>query len=166
MRIEIPVLVLLAITSIAVASDGMPETGDAVNIEFGIRNAAGVPTREFRQGETVRFVFHVHNAGAEALQLAYTFPPHGVAVSKGGNSVWQAWSGRMFAQVIRTQDLPPGETAEFFIDWNLASNDGEPIPAGSYEAKAAFNAFLQPGNRRLTPDLPPLTITVEQGVLE
>lgn len=159
MRMKIAVLILLLTGCMAMTS---VNGSDNAGIEFAMLDAAGEPAREFRQGETVRLVFCVKNTSTKPLRLAYTFPPHDVAVlpSKHEAPAWQAWSGKMFPQVMRTEPLPPGGSLEFFIEWNLDSNNGAPLPAGAYRVQPRFAAFVQPGNRRLAPELRPLEITI------
>ncbi|HEX7047140.1 MAG TPA: BsuPI-related putative proteinase inhibitor [Gammaproteobacteria bacterium] len=158
-------ILLFASTPVAADDASLPETaGDAMNVEFSIQDAAGVPTLEFRQGETVRFVFRVQNNARETQRLAYTFPPHDVAVvSASGDPVFSAWNGKMFAQVMRVEAVPPGESLEFFIEWKLESNDGVAVPPGDYRVETEFNAFVQPGNVQLSLDAPHANITVTEA---
>lgn len=162
-------ILLFASMPLAAGDVESPETeGDAMNVEFSILNAAGVAVQEFRQGETVRFVFRVENNGGETQRLAYTFPPHDVAVvSASGNPIFSAWNGKMFAQVMRVESLPPGDSLEFFIEWKLESNDGVTVSPGSYRVEAEFNAFVQPGNVQLSLHTPAAKISViEKGKLQ
>jgi len=157
MSMKTILFLLLAGMPVAAANDA----GETVHVAFAIENAAGEPVQSVRQGETLHFVFRVQNSGAAAVRLASTFPPHDVAVLRAADNdpAWQAWSGRMFPQVMRVQELAPGESAEFVIEWRLAANGGEPLPAGNYLVRPAFRAFI--GDRAIAFDAQLREITIE-----
>lgn len=81
-------------------------------------------------GNGVTFTYAVTNGDSEPVEL--TFRDSGkvdVAVRDGDREVWRWSDGRMFAQVVETVELAPGEQFEVEAEW--------PDPAsGSYEAVA------------------------------
>lgn len=129
-----------------------------VSVEFRIENGAGAPASRFSTHDTARFVFELRNDGQHAQRLAFTFPPHRVSVARDGQVVWQAFHGQMFPQVMRTQELPPGETIEFAVEWNIHEHDA--VTAGVYTVQPEFIGFLQPGNRPVRPAFEPLALTL------
>jgi len=137
---------------------GEPETEGDVLVEFSVENAAGDATRDFRAGETIRFVFAVRNRSRAPRQLAYTFPPHRVEVLRSKEPVWQAWQGRMFPQVMREQHVPVGERIVFSVEWKTA----DATPPGSYRVRPSFHGFLQPGGQVIPAEMAEVIITVQQ----
>lgn len=83
--------------------------------------------------DEVSFRFAVTNADDEPLEL--TFRDAGqadfVVSTPDGEEMWRWSDGRMFAQVIQTSRLEPGETATFDGTWP----DPEP---GEYTALATL----------------------------
>lgn len=55
MRAGMLILLFVGITAAAGEMKPPGTAGGAMNVEFSVRNAAGVQTLEFRQDETVRF---------------------------------------------------------------------------------------------------------------
>ena len=157
MSMKTILFLLLAGATTAMAAE---DAGETVTVALEIENAAGEPAREFRKGDSLRFVFRVRNDGNDAVRLATTFPAHDVVVlQESGEPAWQAWSGRMFPQVMRVQEIAAGESAEFAIDWRLETNDGEALPAGTYLVRPAFRAFI--GNRAIAFDAQVREITIQ-----
>lgn len=138
-------------------SDTLKAAEDDVTVEFGIENAQGNVTRNFRPGETARFIFEVNNHAAQSRQLAYTFPPHRVQVfsRSGGEPVWQAWQGQMFPQVMRNTTLDADGSTTFSIDWKI----GADIAPGTYRIQPAFHGFVD--DQPASPELPPVEISIE-----
>lgn len=82
----------------------------------------------------VRFVFTVENTGDQAESMQFmdgqTFD---VAVETDGEEVWRWSTGMMFAQMLQTEDLDPGETMREEVVWEEAA-------PGDYEARAWVTA--------------------------
>lgn len=136
-------------------TDGeQPPMTEQVNIEFRVENAAGESQTRFAQGQPVAFVFVVRNAGGSVAQLGFTFPPHRVTVrsAAGGEPVWQAFEGRMFPQVMRYEDIAPGETKRFTVEWTAEAAPGE------YVAAPEFAGFV--AGEPLSSNLEPVTVTL------
>lgn len=70
-----------------------------------------------------------------ARPLALTFPTaqrHDFVVKKEGRVVWQ-WSGdMMFAQVVGTDALAPGDSLVFAGEWDQKLADGTNATLGAY----------------------------------
>lgn len=84
--------------------------------------------------DRVRFTYAVTNGDSEPVEL--TFRDAGkadVAVRDGDREVWRWSDGRMFAQVVETVELAPGEAFEVVLEW------ADPA-SGSYEAVAELRA--------------------------
>lgn len=82
--------------------------------------------------DTVSFRFTVTNGDDAPVEL--TFRDAGqadFAVHAGDEEVWRWSDGRMFAQVVQTAHLEPGESATFEGEWS------DPDP-GDYTAEATL----------------------------
>jgi hypothetical protein len=87
---------------------------------------------EVTVGDGVRFRFTVVNAGDTPVELTFRDACKvDYAVYEDGEEVWRYSDGRVFAQVLSTADLQPGETAAFEETWP------EPSP-GDYTAEATL----------------------------
>lgn len=85
--------------------------------------------------DAVSFSYAVTNAGDEAVDLQFpTAQTHDVVVvSDGDTELWRFSEGRMFAQMLQSSTLDPGETVTYDCSWD----DPEP---GSYTATAFLAA--------------------------
>lgn len=84
----------------------------------------------------VTFTYAVTNGDSEPVKL--TFSDAGkvdVTVHDGSCEVWRWSDGQMFAQVIETVELVPGEAFDIDLEWA----DPE---SGSYEAVAELRANI------------------------
>jgi hypothetical protein len=82
----------------------------------------------------VRFAFRISNGGADPVEL--TFPDArraDFAVFEDGDEVWRWSDGRMFAQVIETATLDPGESTTYAGTW-------EEPRSGTYVVRATLRA--------------------------
>ena len=87
---------------------------------------------EVTVGDGVRFQFTVVNSGDTPVELTFRDACKAdFAVYEGDEEVWRYSDDRMFAQVLTTADLQPGETAAFEETWP----DPEP---GDYTAEATL----------------------------
>lgn len=80
------------------------------------------------------FVLAVTNDGKEPVSL--TFPDARrveVVVRADGEERWRSGEGRMFAQVVGTETVAPGDSRSFEVAWE------DPAP-GAYEAVATLAA--------------------------
>jgi hypothetical protein len=139
------VVTLAAVLAGCMASAGnseKPVPGGAMNVGFSVESAAGDPATQFHDGDTVHFVFRVHNADSAPRTLEFTFPPHRVSVfaAKVDAPVWRAFEGRMFPQVMRAQDVPVGESITFTAEWELRG-----VAPGIYRVQPEFIGFARPG---------------------
>ncbi|ELY74409.1 BsuPI-related putative proteinase inhibitor [Natrinema pallidum] len=84
--------------------------------------------------DAVLFVFTVTNTGDEPVELAFTDGCKAEFVLvDDGNEVWRFSDGRMFAQVLSSAELDPGETTTYEAEWS------DPDP-GEYTAIATLQA--------------------------
>jgi len=85
-------------------------------------------------GSDVAFTFTVENTGDDAVSMQFrdgqTFD---VVVEDGGEQVWQWSEGMMFAQMLQSEELGPGETMRESVAWEGAA-------PGEYEARAWVTA--------------------------
>jgi len=85
----------------------------------------------------VEFRFTVENTGSEAVELQFSdaqrFDVVVEADGDDGHDVWRHAEGTMFAQMLGSETLSAGETADFRAEWT------EPEP-GEYAATAVLTA--------------------------
>ncbi|AFO58339.1 BsuPI-related putative proteinase inhibitor [Natrinema sp. J7-2] len=84
--------------------------------------------------DVVLFVFTVTNTGDEPVELAFTDGCKAEFVLvDDGSEVWRFSDGRMFAQVLSSDELEPGEATTYEAEWS------DPDP-GEYTAIATLQA--------------------------
>ena len=87
--------------------------------------------------DSVTFTFTVTNDGDDPVDLSFSdAQTHDVTVLDGGNEVWRWGEGRMFAQMLQSETLDPGESVTYEVEWS------DPSP-GDYEAAATLTAHNQ-----------------------
>lgn len=91
----------------------------------------------YRPGETVLFTMTWRNETEEVRE--YLFPNaqrFDIRITRNGEKVWQWSDGRLFAQVMTTLILPPGDSRVFKAEWKQVDENGRPVPPGEYQAEA------------------------------
>ncbi|MDS0474312.1 BsuPI-related putative proteinase inhibitor [Natrinema sp. 1APR25-10V2] len=84
--------------------------------------------------DAVLFVFTVTNAGSEPVELRFSDACKAeFVVIDSDEEVWRFSEGRMFAQVLESETIAPGESTTYEAEWS----DPEP---GTYEAVADLRA--------------------------
>lgn len=145
-----------ALSGCVANADNAEAQANAVHVEFQVEDSAGHAATAFHNDDTVHFVFRVQNNDVTPQALAFTFPPHRVrVVSSAGAPVWQAFEGRMFPQVMRTQDVPAGESIAFTAEW-----EARDLAPGVYRVQPEFIGFLSSG-APLASNLPAVSIHIE-----
>lgn len=85
--------------------------------------------------DTVIFHFHVRQDGTDPRDLQIRSAKFAdVAVLDDDDEVWRWSDGQMFAQMLQTLTLEPGQTETYEFEWS------NPEP-GTYEAVATLNAM-------------------------
>lgn len=86
------------------------------------------------QDGTVHFRYEVTNGGDEDVTLQFSSAQtHDVVVLDGDEEVWSFASGRMFAQMLQSEEISAGESITYDAAWD------DPAP-GSYQAVARLAA--------------------------
>lgn len=84
--------------------------------------------------DAVAFAYAVENTGDDQVELDFrSAQTHDVAVLDDGTELWRFSDGQMFAQMLSSETLDPGETATYEAAWENPS-------AGDYEAVAELAA--------------------------
>lgn len=85
----------------------------------------------------------VRNTGSKSTKLEFSSAKtHDFLVKdSGGKLVWQWSADRMFAQVILSKTLKPGEKMAFRSNWNQKTDRGSPVPAGKYKLVAELSTI-------------------------
>lgn len=99
--------------------------------------------------DAVMFVFTVTNASDEAVDLQFSDACKAEFVLEDGDEeVWRFTEGRMFAQVLSSETVAPGEAATYEAEWS----DPEP---GEYTATAELRAQESTCGARTDVSVPP-----------
>lgn len=87
---------------------------------------------------TISFTLTVRNESSKTLDLvSATSQIYDIEVyQEPGILVWNWAYGLSFPQVVTTVTLQPGEEKTYQVTWNVCSNQGDPVPSGSYSARA------------------------------
>ncbi|MDG5760130.1 BsuPI-related putative proteinase inhibitor [Natronococcus sp. A-GB1] len=86
------------------------------------------------EADAVRFEFTVTNAGTDPVELRFSDACKAeFVVEDEGREVWRYTDGRMFAQMISSERIAPGETATYEAEWERARS-------GEYTAVAELRA--------------------------
>lgn len=89
-------------------------------------------------GGAVSFAFTVENTGGDPVDLSFSSAQtHDVVVRDDGADVWRFSEGQMFAQMLGSETLGPGEAVTYEATWE------DPDP-GSYEAVAELATRDEP----------------------
>ncbi|GGL59576.1 BsuPI-related putative proteinase inhibitor [Halocalculus aciditolerans] len=87
------------------------------------------------QASAVAFTLTVENTGPEAVDLTFEADQDAeFTVSEAGRDVWRWSSGRAFTQLMRTTEVPPGESFTARGAWR------RPTP-GDYRVDAELEAM-------------------------
>jgi hypothetical protein len=82
----------------------------------------------------VAFRFTVENAGDDPVEMQFSDAQRfDVTVAADGETVWRYGEGRMFAQMLKHEELPAGEAVTFEAEWSDPTT-------GGYEATATLTA--------------------------
>lgn len=76
-------------------------------------------------------------------------------VRRAGQVVWRWAADRMFTQALTSLTLGPGERLSFSERWNQKDNQGQQVPAGTYEAVATLTTMGRP-----QPHTAPITLRI------
>lgn len=150
---------LLACAAGAQANENRDAETEAacVDIAFRIENTNGEEQQVFEPGAVLTFVFEVRNRSTAPQRLGYTFPPHRVEVTdpQDGKTVWQAWEGRMFPQVMREAEIAAGKSETFSVEWQTDVQ----LLRGQLAVQPTFHGFLQ--RKKLKAQLTKVLITIQ-----
>lgn len=104
------------------------------------------PTLALRvEGDTVRLMLRVTNAGAEAVRIDFTSAQRFdfLVLDAGGGEVWRWGAGQGFAQMLGSEDVTAGAT----LAWEAAWLPGD--RSGSHEAVARLASVSHPIELRM-----------------
>lgn len=92
---------------------------------------------KYGRGEKVDITLQLINEGTTTREYHFsTSQRFDLLVEKGGRKVWQWSDDRLFAQVLSTLAIRPGESRLFKEEWNGKGPDGQPVPPGTYKLRA------------------------------
>ena len=112
----------------------------------GVTLRAATDKNVYGPGEPVRITLTVRNSGRQPLVLSFasaqrfditataqSAPPPGRprrAAPAAPAAVWNWSHGQMFAQMLGTMELRPGQTQTWTARWDQRNNQGRPFPRG------------------------------------
>ncbi|MGB9907206.1 MAG: BsuPI-related putative proteinase inhibitor [Candidatus Saccharicenans sp.] len=87
---------------------------------------------------TITFILTIRNEGSKTLDLvSATSQIYDIEVyQEPGILVWNWAYGRAFLTIITTVTLQPGEQKIYRENWEVRSNQGDPLPPGTYKVRA------------------------------
>lgn len=153
------VVSLIALSCSSVSSPNMgliiiasitQEAPGTLTFRVGVENAGTkMETLDFTSGQ--RYDIEIRDLPMKPGPLLHK-PP----LVERGEAVWRYSYHYIFLPVLRRLELAPGESRVFEeVVWDLAGNDGAPLPPGSYWAKVYITSV--PRYKHLS-SLIPLTI--------
>jgi hypothetical protein len=94
-----------------------------------------------RSGETIRLKLTIRNASKRTIdQPLAGQPAHDFVVGRtDGTELWRWSKGQVIQDVLELKTLRPGQELVFEADWNQHDNEGQPLPPGTYDARALLN---------------------------
>ncbi|MDR7416903.1 MAG: BsuPI-related putative proteinase inhibitor [Armatimonadota bacterium] len=116
----------------------------------------------YGQGEPVRMELRVHNRGFRPVTFEFsTTQRYDFRVLRpDGTVVWQWSHDRVFAQVLGTLVLQPGEVRIERETWTQVDNEGRPVPPGRYVVEGLFPPRPFPGGTPPGAVTPRVTIEI------
>ncbi|TCP55970.1 intracellular proteinase inhibitor BsuPI [Tumebacillus sp. BK434] len=90
----------------------------------------------YRPEETVLITLLLQNDGKEAREYRfYTAQRFDVTAERDGQTLWQWSHDRLFAQVLTTLVIQPGDSRVFKADWKQTDLRGRTVPRGPVTLK-------------------------------
>lgn len=91
----------------------------------------------YKLGEPVRLTYAVRNRGSKPITLSFSSAKqHDIWITRGDTEVFRFSKGRMYATMLTTLVLQPGQTKSFDFTWNQKDNNGQDIGPGTYTVHA------------------------------
>jgi hypothetical protein len=107
-------------------------------------------------GATVALTLTVTNAGSAPVTMQFSSgQKYDFEVRRAGQVVWRWAADRMFTQALTNLTLAPGERKVFTETWKQQDNQGQVVPAGTYEVTATLTTMERP-----QPRTAPLTMRI------
>jgi intracellular proteinase inhibitor BsuPI/copper amine oxidase-like protein len=135
------------------AAGGSGRGGGQVGMKDG-QPAGGVQLRltsdrpAYPASAPVVLTLTVTNAGRAPVTLQFSSgQKYDFEVRRAGQVVWRWAAERMFTQALTSMTLAPGERKTFTETWKQVGNDGQAVPAGSYEVVATLTTMEKPQPR-------------------
>jgi hypothetical protein len=132
----------------AVPGGGGTPGGDEGVTGAGVRLRLTADKTSYTAGAPVALTLTVTNGSRSPVTLEFSSGQKvDFEVRRGGQAVWRWSADRMFTQALTSLTLAPGERKVFTETWKQQDNNGQPVPAGSYEAIATLTTMKKPQPR-------------------
>ena len=93
--------------------------------------------RNYARGETVHVTLGLQNEGTMTRDYHFrTAQRFDLLVERDGRKIWQWSDDRLFAQVLSTLAIRPGDSRLFKAEWKQVDASGQPVPVGVYSIHA------------------------------
>ncbi|MGB8956032.1 MAG: BsuPI-related putative proteinase inhibitor [Tumebacillaceae bacterium] len=106
--------------------------------------------RNYERGETVDVTLVLQNEGTTTREYHFsTAQRFDLFVERDGRKVWQWSDDLLFAQVLSTLAIRPGDSRQFKAEWKQVDASGQPVPAGRYTISAKIAGAKETAERDL-----------------
>ncbi|MGQ9579236.1 MAG: BsuPI-related putative proteinase inhibitor, partial [Candidatus Aminicenantales bacterium] len=102
---------------------------------------------------TITFTLTIQNAGPKTLDLvSLSSQIYDIEVyQEAGILIWNWANDRSFLTVITTIILEPAQTRVFQETWQVQTNQGHPVPPGTYKVRAQLVTRINRGHKQVSP---------------
>jgi hypothetical protein len=131
----------VTVLGLVLAVVGGAVAGPAARVERqGVELVLSVDKEQYAAGEPVQMELVVRNPGpgTAAFQFSDSQRYDFLVLREDGRLVWRWSHDKMFAQVLGTLTLAPGEERRFRERWDQRDEQGRPVPAGRYWVEGLF----------------------------
>ena len=95
----------------------------------------------YRLGETVDLTYGIKNRGDKPITFNFTSTKKfDIWIKRGSTEIFRLSRGRVYATVMTTLTLQPGETKTFNAEWDQKNTAGKQVGPGTYDVFARLTA--------------------------
>lgn len=129
---------------------------ESIKVYGNLQLALDTRNEAYNPGQGVPVTLTVRNTGTVARTLNFrSSRRYDFVVTQAGKEIWRWSAGKMFAQMLGTLKVEPGETLKYTETWNQVDDRGRRVPPGEYKVTATLTAE---GSDKLA--VGPVTVTV------
>jgi Intracellular proteinase inhibitor len=107
--------------------------------------------RNYGRGETVDVTLVLQNEGTTTREYHFrTAQRFDLFVERDGRKIWQWSDDLLFAQVLSTLTIRPGDSRQFKAEWKQVDASGQPVPVGRYTIYAWIVGAKETAQREIS----------------